>query len=207
MKDPNDNATMCLIDAAKRPLTAAERQRRHRERMRELKEKEGLRSVMLTAAERRQLFAALDLENSIRPHCDPAARQALLNKVCPGETWTDAPGASPTGDRVLDEAFERPSYKGPERESLRNLVLICTLRKRNSEHAELVRAVEILGERLRAAGLDPLPNQPSACRKGGVYYWNENPPIDYRPTDPQRDETPHLTAADEVFFRPAYMRK
>lgn len=192
----------------KKPMTGAERQRRRRQKLRELKEAEGLKPVMLTDAERRQLFAALDLENSIKPHYDPEARLALLNKVCPGAVWTnDAVGDSPTGDRVLDEAFERPAHTGPERESLRNLVLICTLRKRNSEHAELVRAVERLGERLRAAGLDPLPNQPSVSRKGGVYYWNENPPIDYRPTTPPGDHTPHLTADDEVFFRPAWMRE
>lgn len=193
-------------EPVKAPLSGAARQKRRRDKLRELKEKEGLKPVLLTDAERRQLFAALDLENSIKPNYAPAERLTLLNKVCPGAAWTNEAGvASPTGDRVLDEAFERPAHIGPAHESLRNLVLICTLRKRNSEHAELVRAVERLGKRLLSAGLDP--NPPSVSQKGGVYHWNQNPPIDYRATDPKGDSTPHLTAVDEYFFRPEWMRE
>jgi hypothetical protein len=33
MQDPNDPGTLCLVDACKRPLTGAERQKRRRERL------------------------------------------------------------------------------------------------------------------------------------------------------------------------------
>lgn len=51
------------------------------------------------------------------------------------------------------------------------------LRLRNSQHAELAGAVEVLQARLRAAGLD---DRVSTDKK--QWYWNESPPADYRAT-------------------------
>lgn len=75
----------------KAPMTAAERQRRHRQKLRELKEKKGLKSVMLTDLERLMLVSALDLEHAIKPHDEYSEplHLALLQKIRPGQDWTD----------------------------------------------------------------------------------------------------------------------
>lgn len=209
MQDPRDPGTLDLVEACQRPLTGAERQKRRRDKLRELKEKDGLKPVLLTDLERRMLFAALEFESALKPF-DGAAeqlRQELLKKICPasGSLADESAGTSPTGDRVLDEAFASPAHTGAPRESLRNLVLICTLRRRNSQHAELLRTVELFQKRLcRLGHSDALP---AKQKNGSYWYWNDNPPIDYRGADPKGDHTPHLTAADEYFFRPAWMRE
>lgn len=109
--------------------------------------------------------------------------------------------ASATGDRVLDDAFKPPGYP---RESMRNLVLICTLRLRNSQHAELLRAVDFLQSKLRNLGhSDALPGKQ---KDGGYWYWNESPPVDYRSSDTEGDHTPHPTD-DEARYWPDHDRE
>lgn len=103
---------------------------------------------------------------------------------------------SHTGDSRLDAAFARPGFH--ERESARNLVLICALRQRNSQHAELIRRVQILEARLRNAGV---PSDVSQGFKGKAYHWNEDPPVDYRPTDPRGDHTDHPDSAEADFWQ------
>jgi predicted nuclease with TOPRIM domain len=53
MKDPLDHQTLDLVDATKRGLSPAERQKRRRDKVRELKAREGLRTVLLNEDERR----------------------------------------------------------------------------------------------------------------------------------------------------------
>ncbi|MNM35035.1 hypothetical protein D3C81_457010 [compost metagenome] len=134
----------------------------------------------------------------------PAAQRAKEYRDRQREKRAEAEaiGVSPTGDRKLDEAFQRPGHIGREKESLRNLVLICTLRRRNSQHAELIRTIQGLQARLRAAGLsDEVPAQGF---KGQPYYWNENPPVDYRPTGPEGDSTPHSSEEEAIKWAPNY---
>ena len=177
MQDPNDPGTLDLVEACKRPLTGAERQKRRREKLRKLKEAEGLKPVLLTERERAILQAALALDHESRPLPDPdhPVRLALLDKLAPEN------GAP---ERVAPPSLLNLSPGVPELERVWNRLptdfsraatTIGILRLRNSQHAELLRAVEVLQARLREAGLsDDL----------GRWYWNQTPPRDYRPTTP-----------------------
>lgn len=71
------------------PMSGAERQQRRREKVRQLKETEGLKPVMLNARERLLLSDGLDLLNEHRtPKGAEAAYQlALLRKLTPGADW------------------------------------------------------------------------------------------------------------------------
>ena len=78
----------------------------------------------------------------------------------------------------------------------RAAVALGLLRLRNNQHAELARAVVVLQERLRAAGLSE-----SVRDDKRPWYWNKCPPLDYRATDAPEymerlGQTP--TLADEL---------
>lgn len=92
MKDPRDPGTLDLVEACKRPLTGAERQKRRREKLKKLRQTEGLQALMLTASERKILRNGLDLFNEHNdPTGDAAAEQlALLRKIAPGADWRPA---------------------------------------------------------------------------------------------------------------------
>lgn len=60
MKDPRDPGTLDLVEACKRPLTGAERQKRRRDKLRALKDAEGLKAYHLNADDRAHLLAACD---------------------------------------------------------------------------------------------------------------------------------------------------
>lgn len=181
MQDPRDPGTLDLVDACKRPLTGAERQKRRRDRLRELKEKEGLKPVMLTDLERLMLFAALDLEHAIKPPDEQAEPLylALLQKVYPAARWTDEARQIAAGilkseanqqaadrwrieaDRQRAEA-SRWAKRAQEAEStLRKspdlAARVAWLEQENAqvieERGRAFRAVEVLTQRLRAAGL------------------------------------------------------
>jgi hypothetical protein len=92
MKDPRDPGTLDLVEACKRPLTGAERQKRRREKLKKLRQTEGLQALMLTASERKILRNGLDLFNEHNnPTGDAADEQlALLRKIAPGADWRPA---------------------------------------------------------------------------------------------------------------------
>jgi hypothetical protein len=165
----------------KKPLSGAERQKRRRDKLRELKEKEGLKPVMLTDLERLMLFAALDLENAIKPHDEQSAplHLALLQKIYPGASWTDEAQRIAAGilksdanqqaadrwrieaDRQRAEA-SRWAKRAQEAEStLRKspdlAARVAWLEQENAqvieERGRAFRAVEVLTQRLRDAGL------------------------------------------------------
>ncbi|HHG4777679.1 TPA: hypothetical protein ACPWIL_006116 [Pseudomonas aeruginosa] len=167
--------------ARKAPMTAAERQRRHRQKLRELKEKEGLKPVMLTDLERLMLVAALDLEHAIKPHDEHSEplHLALLQKIRPGQDWTDEAriiasnilkhdANRQAADRWRIEADRQRAEAS--RWAKRALEAESTLRKSpdlaarvawlEQENAMVVeergrafRAIEVLTQRLRDAGL------------------------------------------------------
>lgn len=165
----------------KKPLSGAERQKRRRDKLRELKEKEGLKPVMLTELERLMLFAALDLEHAIKPHDEHAEplHLALLQKVYPGARWTDEARKIAAGilkhdanqqaadrwrieaDRQRAEA-SRWAKRAQEAESTlrKSPDLAARVAWLEQENAQVVaergaafRAVEVLQQRLRDAGL------------------------------------------------------
>jgi hypothetical protein len=219
MQDPRDPGTLDLVEACKRPLTGAERQKRRRDKLKKLKTEARLFSVTLTADELDATRVALREyaggAHGVAFYGDVAAslwqrftalRAGSLSED--GATWAQtaaqvaALSASPTGDCVLDDAFKRQAHR--DSESLRNLVLICTLRLRNSQHAELLRTVERLQTRLSNAGLrDDLP---AAGRNGAAYHWNKNPALDYRADGIKGDSTPHVTPEEALIWAPSWQR-
>lgn len=81
MQDPNDPGTLDLVEACKRPLTGAERQKRRRDRLRALKDAEGLKAFHLNAADRAHLLAACDFWFAFRGRAldvDAAPKVAAL---------------------------------------------------------------------------------------------------------------------------------
>lgn len=181
MQDPNDPGTLDLVEACKRPLTGAERQKRRRDRLRELKRKEGLKPVMLTELERLMLFAALDLEHAIKPPDELAEplHLALLQKLYPGARWTDEARQIAAGilkhdanqqaaDRWRIEAARqraearRWAKRAQEAESTlrKSPGLAARVAWLEQENAQVVaergaafRAIDVLQQRLHAAGL------------------------------------------------------
>jgi hypothetical protein len=92
MQDPNDPGTLDLVEACKRPLSGAERQKRRREKLKKLRQTEGLQALMLTATERQLLRNGLDLFNEYNNPAGAAAAEqlALLRKISPGADWRPA---------------------------------------------------------------------------------------------------------------------
>jgi hypothetical protein len=86
MKDPLDSQTLDLVHVAAQPLSGAARQKRRRDKLRDLKEREGLKPVMLTALERDLLRLALDLYNDFRrpDSYEQQMHDGMLQKLVPG---------------------------------------------------------------------------------------------------------------------------
>lgn len=59
MQDPKDPGTLCLVEACKRPLTGAERQKRRREKLKQLREAGQLFALQVTADELDAIRASL----------------------------------------------------------------------------------------------------------------------------------------------------
>lgn len=288
---------------AKVPLSNAERQRRHRQRLKELADTEGLKAIPLTSTERCVLSLGLlahedlfhrpkDWETSKKPGFD-----SLLVKLWPegdngrylaepkrstyrpaatlrdelDRTRTEnlrlksalnatsfeagAPAGSPVARSLSGKAMgvdelnrevawvvrelnkataevatlkDRLTFTGPPALSVdarkdgefltlevtdaplldvwkdlptdfaRCATALGLLRLRNSQHAELARAVEVLQERLRSAGLC---DRVTSDRK--QWYWNTTPIGDYRATSaPEYMERQHATpsTADQCAY-------
>lgn len=77
----------------------------------------------------------------------------------------------------LTDARKLPNWEALSSDFARAALAMGLLRLRNSQHAELGQAVEVLQARLRAAGLD---ERVSTNKK--QWYWNEETPADYRAT-------------------------
>ncbi|MFJ7286327.1 hypothetical protein [Pseudomonas sp. NPDC099000] len=207
-KDPN----------AKVPLSNAERQRRHRLRLKELADTEGLKAIALTQTDRMVLSLGLlahedlfhrpkDWETSKKPGFD-----SLLCKLWPegdnGRYLAEPKRSSYRPTAFLRDELERQRGMVQRLEALRRDVghdfsalevtdahlvpvwdklptdfaraatALGVLRLRNSQHAELARAVKLLQDRLAAAGLDARVSSDKQ-----EWYWNESPLGDYRATD------------------------
>lgn len=236
MIDPNDPGTLDLIEACQAPLSNADRQRRHRQRLKHLAETEGLKSIPLTQTDRMVLSLGLlahedldhrpkDWETSKKPGFD-----ALLIKLWPEgdngrylaepkrstyrptaflrdqlaasrtetqrlkdaltEIVREMGAAAPVpakgvqgvddGDfstlKVTDAALQ-PAWETLPSDFARAATALGLLRLRNNQHAELARAVQVLQDRLQAAGLS---DQVTDNKK--QWYWNTSPPGDYRAT-------------------------
>lgn len=162
---------------AKVPLTNAQRQKALRER----RKASQLKSVMLTETERQWLDRLRELGGG-------APVQGSNGEFAALEV-TDAPLLGVWNDLSTDFA--------------RCATALGLLRLRNSQHAELARAVEVLQERLRAAGLC---DRVTTDKK--QWYWNTSPIGDYRATSaPEYMErlgaTP--TTADELRAAQRYL--
>lgn len=200
--------------AAKVALSNAERQRRHRRRLKELADTEGLKAIPLTQTDRMVLSLGLlahedlfhrpkDWATSKKPGFD-----SLLVKLWPeGDNgrYLAEPNRStyrPTAflrdelerqrgmvqrleaiqrqggelaPRELTDARQVPAWEALPSDFRRAALAMGLLRLRNNQHAELARAVEVLQERLRTAGLS---DRVSTDKK--QWYWNEATPVDYR---------------------------
>lgn len=136
--------------AAKVPLSNAERQKALRQR----RKAQQLKPVMLSEAE--QLW--LD-----------HVRQQFAGAPSQGVQGQDFAALEVTDARLLAVWESLPS------DFSRAATALGLLRLRNSQHAELARAVEVLQDRLRGAGLR---DRITLDKK--EWYWNESPPADYR---------------------------
>lgn len=136
---------------AKVPLSNAERQKALRER----RKAQQLKPVMLTETERQWL-------EKLREQAGGEPVRGANGEFASLEL-TDASLLSVWGQLPTD--FSRAS------------TALGVLRLRNNQHAELVRAVELLQDRLRDAGLS---DRVSSDKK--EWYWNKSPLGDYRTT-------------------------
>ncbi|MFJ7111267.1 KlcB family protein [Pseudomonas sp. NPDC098740] len=202
--------------SAKVALSNAERQRRHRQRLKELADTEGLKAIALTQTDRMVLSLGLlahedlfhrpkDWETSNKPGFD-----SLLVKLWPegdnGRYLAEPKRSSYRPAAFLRDELERqrgmvqrleaiqrqggelaareltdarrvPAWEALPSDFARAALAMGLLRLRNNQHAELVRAVELLQARLRDAGLS---DRVSTDKK--QWYWNEATPADYRAT-------------------------
>lgn len=81
MQDPRDPGTLDLVEACKRPLTGAERQKRRRQKLRELKEAEGLRDYRLTDLDVAYLLCAVDDSITLRERADDLQTPSVMGLV------------------------------------------------------------------------------------------------------------------------------
>lgn len=149
MIDPNDPGTLDLVEACQRPLTNAERQKALRQRRKAAQ----LKPTMLSEAERLWL-------DHVREQFAGAPSQLQGH---------DFAALDVTDARLLAVWESLPS------DFSRAATALGLLSLRNSQHAELAHAVEVLQARLRGAGLR---DRVSTNKK--EWYWNETPPADYR---------------------------
>lgn len=97
MRDPHDNATLDLVEAARRPLTAAERQRRHRQKRRRERE-EGRRVPLEFTGEELMLLRSLaghEAQRCREMHPDSWAHRAyesLWRRLATAASGHDTPG-------------------------------------------------------------------------------------------------------------------
>lgn len=103
MKDPLDNQTLDLVEAASQPLSPAQRQKRHRQKLKELREKEGLRDVRLTLEDLGFLWWAVDVFTTARADLGflkvPHVRERL-SRIFKGTPWLEAHGLDALGADV-----------------------------------------------------------------------------------------------------------
>lgn len=93
MQDPRDPGTLDLVEACQRPLTGAERQKRRRDKLRELKEAEGLREYRLTDFDVAYLLSAVDDMITLRAQPEdlqsPLVR-GLFDRLFARSAWAHA---------------------------------------------------------------------------------------------------------------------
>lgn len=137
--------------AKKKDATGAARQKRRRDKLRQLKEAEGLKPVMLTELERLMLFAALDLEHAIKPHDEHAEplHLALLQKLHPGARWTDEARQVAAG--ILKRDANQQAADRWRIEAARQRAEASRWAKRAQEAERLLRELRAEVERLAGA--------------------------------------------------------
>lgn len=81
MKDPLDHQTLDLVEASKRPLSPAERQKRRRDKVRELKAAEGLRAVLLSEDERRLVEQLREQKATLAPETAQAIALSQTDRM------------------------------------------------------------------------------------------------------------------------------
>ena len=136
---------------AKVPLTNAQRQKALRER----RKAKQLKPVMLTETERQWLDQ--------------------LRELGGGEPVQGGNGDFATLE--VTDARLQPVWEQLPTDFARCATALGLLRQRNNQHAELAHAVEVLQERLRAAGLSDRINDHKQ-----QWHWNTCPFVDYRAT-------------------------
>lgn len=168
MIDPLDPGTFELRLPAQ-PLSNTERQRR----LRQERNKAGIKPVYVSPAERELLGKALRLFGrvSFSPERAQGDVVALLGRVQP-----DGPQGQALDDFALLEVGDadlQPHWDGYRSDFARAATALGVLRLRNNQHAELARAVSVLQGHLRDAGLEDQADV-------GQWYWNKTPLRDYR---------------------------
>lgn len=171
MIDHLDHATFELT-LSPRAMTPAERQKK----LRQLRKESGVKPLHVTPAERELLGKALRLFGrvSFSPERDSGDVAALLGRVVP-----DGPQGQELDDFALLEVGDadlQPNWASYDSDFARAAAALGVLRLRNSQHAELVRAVQTLKGRLVAAGLD---DQAGHHHGRGEWYWNKTPLRDF----------------------------
>lgn len=100
MRDPHDNHTIDLVEQAKRPLTAAERQKRHREKKKRERE-EGRRVVMEFTAEELMILAAVAGADAQKAEEKaPGSWWDRSITACGAAWWSRRPGSTPKAMRA-----------------------------------------------------------------------------------------------------------
>jgi len=166
----------------KKPLSGAQRQKRRREKLKKLKEEQGLREVRLTLADLQYLWWAVDVFATVRADLghlgSPVVRESLT-RIFKSAPWFESGGLDQLGsdpavkvdearrEKELARAWEYArklerelNEKREANHKLSQHYKASTLRAVEDENALLVverdkafKAVEVLQQRLRAAGL------------------------------------------------------
>lgn len=174
MKDPLDSQTLDLVDASRAALTPAQRQKRRRDKLRDLKAAEGLREYRLTDFDVAYLLCAVDDKVTLRDDAEDLKSplmQGLFSRLFERSLYANQVASIGTslGVKNIVKRYKTRADEGwkaynelidsRRRAHDKQAQRIMALEKENAravaECASALKAVEVLQARLHAAGLSP----------------------------------------------------